>query len=1607
MEVDDSDSASIEYEFETQPGSVGFMVLDSQSEPQAKNTEEGDVMQMWPALQPREQKEEDVKTSRKCITSVMDTSGDEQKPTEAPQILATETELSESELENDVTVIEKPEKTDSQKRTTSNEKPSALFRSMSPQDMFEDEEKEVCTPAGFVGSLHLSNQAMLVPETTESDPFPSTPEEFADLPRIIPSSPTDGSFKDDSIDNPAHYDPQQDSTLADDVTVLQKPKSDKSDELEKKTPSSSEEKEEEEKQTSKSESVEYNPKGVSTLAGSSDDQSLHLHYSETQKSSQAQKHPADSVEVVGTEFMDVISIHSTDPTEMDQVPESQELSLRLTPSQSDKSGKETDIEIVPDQNRTRLPLVKSQDLVTEKQTTIQRRQACLSQPTKLDRNMEVDVSRLKKLATEAKSKELDVTLASESENFALSLPKDGELLHPKISNGKLSRSGVQNEASQRTSQEARPNRYILDSLEQGPSQKAGPSHYIPDSPEQETSCHRVDPGLENTPPAVPVSVESQSQGSNQSFMLLQPDVQNITIRDSEETQKNVFKSVKGRDSPRKRLIQEDSDEEVVIVQRHKKSRPLSQDDFDEVTCHITKSQSKQTGTPDITSLEKTSQPTDKVAPGGTPLRKVPSISSEGSQSRVSLYKKTSVSTEGGYQASVEEEHSTTHVAEQELVVHSTTHVADQELVVQSHEPEPLIAIPVHVPGEVVQSHEAETMKVTKAQKKRRHPANPIVQTPVSGKKRKCLTKLRIRKSSPKETTEAVTPTLLTTPTVTTTSSTSGEEGSQINATRPSLLSERSTIVLSPPLARASSLESVLAKPPLMSTSVTPTNRPTKVRTSQTEPRFKVPPRRSSDLDQQLTASQDVERKTIIVKVKQFEVRTEITEIIRQGKVVSKTEKEIAKEPVTIKVKTYQELEALSPSTLSPSRTGSSLTSGDLGDISSSLSKSGSSNVPSSLSEHDVPSRQPSILSLDGSTEVSQVISPVQELPEPTDRVVVAPPVVTGTTTPVPSTRSASFSPNVSTGFSIDCASVQAESVVSKPSTSAGAGREVPEEKQRGGSSGEVSSEVPYQDEVNVMATSETTGVGLIRTEPVKDSRIMAKWKDGYFYPGTVLKVDGSRFHVKFDDGDCCWVRHSQILWVERLPLGQPVMVQSQDGYFDAGLIVGQEKKGGVVQYSVEKDSGEQRLFHKSQVILNEDQANLLLTDLPVSPQKSAPTVEPNPGNVSLDNLVEGKRRVGSKYAQSEWPDSRPGKSSDSTDTPSKSKPHRSSTRKAANKTEEFEKPSTSKGMRRNEESDSEKPSTSRDPRKKFPPIPQKATSTPTPKEKGKGKRKAVDSESTPTYPDIPVAVSPIEHRRSPRKVRQGLFDKEKQPSNPLPFAGFVFLLTYVEKSRDFKEEEKALLRNPNLTSDESSAENEDETPFDKQDITRRIVAGGGKVLDKFDEAEIASAKQCFLISNSYQRTIKYFQCLAAAIPCVSHLWIRDSSSEGMLLDYKAYKLQAGVSIEKRKLMEWSNRKGDLKGLSVFVSSSHKKFLEEWSFTLRLAGCQVLDKLPSVNSGTPVNVIVTDLTCPKSVLRYSKKYAIPLVASEWVIQCLINGKRLSFTGHPRYSYDFKV
>lgn len=90
--------------------------------------------------------------------------------------------------------------------------------------------------------------------------------------------------------------------------------------------------------------------------------------------------------------------------------------------------------------------------------------------------------------------------------------------------------------------------------------------------------------------------------------------------------------------------------------------------------------------------------------------------------------------------------------------------------------------------------------------------------------------------------------------------------------------------------------------------------------------------------------------------------------------------------------------------------------------------------------------------------------------------------------------------------------------------------------------------------------------------------------------------------------------------------------------------------------------------------------------------------------------------------------------------------------------------------------------------------------------------------------------------------------------------------------------------------------------FNKEYLTKQFIRGGGKVLEKYAEAEIILAEQgrssvgrqatpkskkkstttsttLLLISNTYCRTAKYIQCLAAGIPIVSFQWVIASCAQ--------------------------------------------------------------------------------------------------------------------------------
>ncbi|KAK6188227.1 hypothetical protein SNE40_004453 [Patella caerulea] len=509
-----------------------------------------------------------------------------------------------------------------------------------------------------------------------------------------------------------------------------------------------------------------------------------------------------------------------------------------------------------------------------------------------------------------------------------------------------------------------------------------------------------------------------------------------------------------------------------------------------------------------------------------------------------------------------------------------------------------------------------------------------------------------------------------------------------------------------------------------------------------------------------------------------------------------------------------------------------------------------------------------------------------------------------------------------------------------------------------------SPEIPLLVGNEQICTSRTSSY-VSKLEP--GSVVMAKWKDGYFYPGKIVAIETKRVRVAFDDGDLRYVKNPDILLVNQLPIGQSVMVLSNDGYFDTGMILDYVTVSNDVQYEVEKDNGQKQRYSHSQVILSEDQAACLMSDeeIRISPHGPVGSTIYQVADVSLDNLMEGKR-----------------------------------SRSASKNPPKEQKPS----LPEPESSDVKRRGRKRKLREGGP----MATSTPTPKGK---KVEETDKDNQPSSSIAGVTDSPSTSSRksSPRKFRVGLFESSKDSATVKKtlFKGIAFILTHVTKTKEQKKEEKKQLQDSSLetSTDENSADEDDSLAFNKVELSRLIKAGGGTLLDKYDQDKINEYDQCFIISDSHQRTVKYLQGLSAGLPCVSHLWITYCCSQDKILDFKSYILPAGIDLEKKKIAEWNNRGSCLAGMNVMVHSSSKEFVNAWSSILSIGRCNLYTRFPNVKSNIKLDVVISDSTCTKQVKKKAEQLSVPTVSTEWVIQCLITGRIVDAGGHPRYKTDF--
>ncbi|NWV40401.1 TP53B protein, partial [Grantiella picta] len=475
-------------------------------------------------------------------------------------------------------------------------------------------------------------------------------------------------------------------------------------------------------------------------------------------------------------------------------------------------------------------------------------------------------------------------------------------------------------------------------------------------------------------------------------------------------------------------------------------------------------------------------------------------------------------------------------------------------------------------------------------------------------------------------------------------------------------------------------------------------------------------------------------------------------------------------------------------------------------------------------------------------------------------------------------------------------------------------------------------------------------------------RVVAKWtSNGYFYSGMITQdVGAGKYKLLFDDGYECDVLGKDILLCDPIPLETEVTALSEDEYFSAGVVKGHRKESGELYYCIEKE-GQRKWYKRMAVILSLEQGNKLREQFGLGPYEPV-TPLTKAADISLDNLVEGKRKRRGNLGS-------PSTSSSST-TP----------------------------IRKGQESPRVLPISL------------------------SGKRKLIASEDER---------SPAKRGRKsatikPGAVRAGEFistsegvdaadppalegDPGPLPHNKTLFLGYAFLLTMATPSDKLINHQK-----PSDGPTGSSEEEEDfleMTPYDKHYIAQQLRAGAGYILEDFNETQCNAAYQCLLIADQHCRTRKYLLCLARGIPCVSHIWVHDSCHANQLQNYRNYLLPAGYSLQEQKLLEWHPRENPFHNLKVLlVSDQRENFLDLWSEILMTGGAASVKQHYSNAHNKDIalgvyDVVVTDFSCPAGILKCAAALRLPVVSQEWVIQSLIAGERVGYKQHPKYKHDY--
>ncbi|KAL2088308.1 hypothetical protein ACEWY4_015207 [Coilia grayii] len=650
-----------------------------------------------------------------------------------------------------------------------------------------------------------------------------------------------------------------------------------------------------------------------------------------------------------------------------------------------------------------------------------------------------------------------------------------------------------------------------------------------------------------------------------------------------------------------------------------------------------------------------------------------------------------------------------------------------------------------------------------------------------------------------------------------------------------------------------------------------------------------------------------------------EVRTTVTRIItdvyyEDGREVDRKITEESEEPVV-------DCRVLD-NDLSPSRTGSSMTSGDLADVSSLSSKASSLAHSSSGS---TGTGTATATATPGSRRLPDFLKP------------------TG--------RGAAKSGRGGRGG--------AHNVRPTPVSSSQEEEEEEERFTRVNPKGGFATPPPGPSSRGGGASSDSSLVGL---------RVVAKWSsNGYFYSGRITSDLGSgRFRLLFDDGYECEVQGRDVLLCDPIPTDTEVTAISEDEYFCTGMVKGHKTVGRELQYCVERE-GQQQWYSRASVILSMEQGSRLREQYGLDPYEPL-TPLTKAADISLDNLVDGKRRRRSNTAANA-----PNRSS-STSSPGRT-PGPSGKRKLLSSAEEERREQTP--AKRGRKSGPNKAGS----RSAVEAAVSNTSESDTGVQAGAGTGVCNTSGSGTDLPSDPSDL---------------LSSHGPLPASDSLFMGFAFLLT----ASSFND------RLSNLATSDEEDDYLQTAPYNKHYIVSQLEAGGGLVLPDFNEDQCKAAYQSLLIADQHCRTRKFLLCVASGVPCVSNVWVRDCCQEQKLLNYRNYLLPAGLGPGQR-VIEWHPRCSPFKALRVLLVFGGVADL--WVELLKLSGAASVKQVKGgEDTDIPANtfdVLVTEKSCPSVVVGLASSASLPVVSLEWLVQSLIVGERQDYTADPQYSHDY--